>query len=585
MKKFFDAFFQKIKPSFLKPRPRETESPSLFNYKSFWIGSINMLTIVTVVPLFVLSMINLNLTRDAINKENSLRTMRLTSNARRTVTYFLEERLDALRFILQNEKLEELYDPKKLSLILESLQIGFGSTLDLGVVNESGVQVNYVGPFDFKGKNYSEQKWFSGCIKNGSSISDVFMGYREIPQAIISVKSEVHDSFIILRATLDVKKFVQILSSIDLSQKSDAFIVNREGYLQTPSRYYGKMFEKILIPMPEYSERTQTFTTEDPKGYQVMVGYAFIEDSPYVLMLVKQSKDIMKSWFAVRKEIILFFILCTVLVFLIIVRITTFLVNKVFEADQTRLDAMERLGQSSRLISIGRLAAGVAHEINNPLAIINENAGLIKDLFVYKKGYEPDDRLMGLIDTVLESVERCGLITRQLLAFARDFKPKIQSVHINNIISEVLMFLKKEAVYRNIKIDVDIPEDLPVIYSDRGSLQQIFLNLVNNSFQAMDDGGHLEIAADKKNENQVVISVTDNGTGISEEDQKKIFEPFFTSKGLRGGTGLGLSITFGLVRKLDGEINVESELGKGTTFIITLPFRPEGENQNENYTG
>jgi signal transduction histidine kinase len=585
MKKFFSIFIRKIKPRFLEPHPRETASPSLFNYKSFWIGSINLLTIVTVVPLFILSMINLNLTREAINKENSLRTIRLTSNARRTVTFFLKERLDAMRFVLQNERLETLKDPEDLASILESLQIGFGSTLDLGVLDESGLQINYVGPFDLTGKSYTDRKWFKECVKNGSSVSDVFLGYRQIPHTIISVKSEVNNSFVILRATLDIKKFVQILSSIDLSEKSDAFIVNREGYLQTPSKYYGNIFEKVTIPLPEYSESSRVFTFEDQSGRKVMAGYAFIEDSPYILMLVKQSTDIMQSWFAVRKEIIFFFILSAVVLFLIILRITTFMVNKVYEADQTRLDAMERLAQSSRLISIGRLAAGVAHEINNPLAIINENAGLIKDLFVYKKQYEPGHRLMGLIDTVLESVDRCGQITRQLLAFARDFKPKIQSLHINKIVSEVLIFLKKEAVYRDIKIDVDIPEDLPVIHSDHGSLQQIFLNLINNAFQAMEDGGHLEIKAARKNGNQILVSVKDDGCGISEEEQKKIFEPFYTSKGTKGGTGLGLSITFGLVKKLDGEIYLESKPGQGAKFSIILPLRPKGDNQDENLTG
>jgi signal transduction histidine kinase len=192
---------------------------------------------------------------------------------------------------------------------------------------------------------------------------------------------------------------------------------------------------------------------------------------------------------------------------------------------------------------------------------------------------------MGLIDTVLESVDRCGQITRQLLAFARDFKPKIQSLHINKIVSEVLIFLKKEAVYRDIKIDVDIPEDLPVIHSDHGSLQQIFLNLINNAFQAMEDGGHLEIKAARKNGNQILVSVKDDGCGISEEEQKKIFEPFYTSKGTKGGTGLGLSITFGLVKKLDGEIYLESKPGQGAKFSIILPLRPKGDNQDENLTG
>ena len=223
----FEKLIRRIKPRFLEPPPRETEAPSLFNYRNFWTGSIYLLSMVTIVPLFILSMINLNLTREAITQENSLRTVRVTSNARRTVTYFLEERLDALKFILQNETAETLRDAEELSSILENLQIGFGSILDLGVLNESGVQVNYVGPFDLQGKNYSDRKWFKEAASTGSSISNVFMGYRRIPHMIIAIRADLQDDSLILRATLDIKKFVQILSSIEMSEKSDAFIINK----------------------------------------------------------------------------------------------------------------------------------------------------------------------------------------------------------------------------------------------------------------------------------------------------------------------------------------------------------------------
>ena len=190
-----------------------------------------------------------------------------------------------------------------------------------------------------------------------------------------------------------------------------------------------------------------------------------------------------------------------------------------------------------------------------------------------------------LIAVVLESVERCGEITKQLLEFARHFEPKIRPLELNRIISGVLSFLRKEASYRNITIHTDIPDDFPVIDSDRGSLQQIFLNLINNAFQAMDKGGRLEIRAAKHAQDHVAISIIDNGCGISEDDQQKIFEPFFTTRGMRGGTGLGLSITYDLVRKLKGEISVQSRIGEGTTFTVILPIKHGGEIKDETPTG
>jgi signal transduction histidine kinase len=395
---------------------------------------------------------------------------------------------------------------------------------------------------------------------------------------IIALKWPMQNgSFYVLRSTLDIKNFIQILSSLGLSRKSDAFLCNREGLLQTPSKYYGKILERIDLPIPEYSPHSEVIETMDKTGIPILIGYAYIENSPYILMLVEQKKEIMIGWYSLRKEIIWFFAGCTIVTIIAALSISTFMVNKIYNADQTRLQAMERLESSSRLISIGRLAAGIAHEINNPLAVINENAGLIKDLFILKKEYKADQRLMELIDDVLESVERCGGITKQLLGFARHFEPTIQPLQLNKVISEVLSFFRKEASYRNISINVDIPEDFPVIYSDHGSLQQIFFNLINNSFQAMNEGGRLDVLAAKKDERYIAVSIKDSGCGISQEDQKNIFEPFFTTKTMKGGTGLGLSIIHGLVRKLKGNISVSSKIGEGATFTVSLPINHEGD--------
>jgi signal transduction histidine kinase len=233
--------------------------------------------------------------------------------------------------------------------------------------------------------------------------------------------------------------------------------------------------------------------------------------------------------------------------------------------------------QSNQLASIGQLAAGVAHEINNPLALINETAGYVKDLFVLKEQYRRDDELIGYIDDILDAVERCGMITRQLLGFARKFEVKIQEVNLKEVISDALIFHNKEAAYRNIEVYVDVPEDMPPIKTDRAKLQQVLVNLVNNAFQAVDDGCLLEIEASPEGNDKIRIAISDNGCGMPEENLPKIFEPFFTTKEGNRGTGLGLAITYGLVKKLHGEITVKSKLDEGTTFTVTLPTQVQEE--------
>jgi signal transduction histidine kinase len=200
---------------------------------------------------------------------------------------------------------------------------------------------------------------------------------------------------------------------------------------------------------------------------------------------------------------------------------------------------------------IRRLRTGMfAHEINNPLALINETAGYVKDQFTIKKQYNKDDELLENIDYILDAVERCGTITRQLLGFARKFDVKIQKVNLNEIISDLLVFYKKEAEYRNVNVYVDIAEDIPEIETDRGKLQQVLLNLVNNAFQALDNGCNLDIKASPESRDRVSITISDNGCGMSQENLSKIFEPFFTTKEKGQGTGLGLAITYALVKKL-----------------------------------
>jgi len=158
-----------------------------------------------------------------------------------------------------------------------------------------------------------------------------------------------------------------------------------------------------------------------------------------------------------------------------------------------------------------------------------------------------------------------------LLSFARHVDVSIGPVHIKEVIDEVTGLLGKEANYRGISVNVEVSPRIPAFESDRGKLQQIFLNLVNNAFAAMSDGGRLDIKGMLQPPDGIRIQVTDDGCGIPSADLKRIFEPFFSTKKKKGGTGLGLSITYGLVQELGGKIDVRSEMGKGTTFVVTLP--------------
>lgn len=243
-------------------------------------------------------------------------------------------------------------------------------------------------------------------------------------------------------------------------------------------------------------------------------------------------------------------------------------VGKLYEK-QAQLIAYEKLA------ILGTFAAGVAHEINNPLAIINEKAGLMKDILEISGDVKNKTRFLNLLDAIFESINRCRKVTHRILGFARKTEVSIETFDLNDLVKQSAVFLEKEILYKNIRLELKLKENLPEVRSDKGQLQQVFLNIIKNAIDAVENGGLVAVSTDIKDEKMVKVSIKDNGHGISGEDLKHIFEPFFTTKKKVKGTGLGLSITHEIVKNLGGNILVESEVDKGTTFIVEIPTNSE----------
>jgi len=197
---------------------------------------------------------------------------------------------------------------------------------------------------------------------------------------------------------------------------------------------------------------------------------------------------------------------------------------------------------------------------------------LIQDLFTFKPQYTADAKLAELVASILASVKRAGKITKRLLTFARNLEAAIEKINLEQLVREVISFVEKEAELRSIRINIAADPQTPAIESDRGKLQQIFLNIINNAFAAMEDGGRLDIQVRPAAKSTVEIRICDDGCGIPAEDLHRIFEPFFSTKTGQGGTGLGLSITYNLTHEIGGDIQVTSEVGKGTCFVVSLPL-------------
>jgi two-component system NtrC family sensor kinase len=183
------------------------------------------------------------------------------------------------------------------------------------------------------------------------------------------------------------------------------------------------------------------------------------------------------------------------------------------------------------------------------------------------------EKFLVLINGIFESVNRCRTITHRLLGFSRRMDVSHDIIDVNYAVKEVVEFLEKEMFYRNIRLEMNLQPGLPKVETDKGQLQQVFLNIINNAIDAVEEGGLITISSGVKDEKTVRLSIRDNGSGIPREKLKYIFEPFYTTKEKGKGTGLGLSISFGIVQRLGGTILVESEIGKGTTFFVEIPVK------------
>jgi two-component system NtrC family sensor kinase len=574
------------------PGGDQDELISRTRYRRMLLTVVLAVSAVAIVPLLLMSYVAYKQYRDAFRTELTRPMERFAQAGKHSLESFLSERVAALALLARETSFAELRNPQRLDSLLASMDTTFGGIVDLGVIDEAGVQVAYAGPYSLTGRTYAGQRWFDTAKARGFCVSDVFLGYRNLPHIVVAVQHEFEDGrVIVLRATIDTDVFHWMVReranrrpgqqsvcsrchNLAVPSFSDAFIINEEGVLQTPSRRYGDVFARSALPPLPQSAQTELVAVTDKLGVPVVVAYAGIADSPFRLVLVSPRDALHAGWHTLGRDLVLFPALSSLLILAVIIAGSVYVVNHAREADRKRAALYHKMEYTNKLAAIGRLGAGVAHEINNPVSIIMQKAGLLKDLL--STGGDPPtrERMIEIIDSVLKSAERCGTITHRLLGFAKHMDVQRETINLDVLLLEVLGFLEKEASYRNITVEFAHETPPPSIVSDRGQLQQVFLNIINNAFAAVDDGGRIEIGIERAGENAVAVSIADNGVGIPETYLPHIFDPFFTTK-KGGGTGLGLSITYGIVQKLGGQITVSSKVGEGTRFVVLLPIRQQ----------
>jgi len=545
-------------------------------YKSLRLRIVLLDAVLSIIPLLIVVTISyfwfLQILKDDFRNQLKWEM----ENSKQSIEFFIDQKLSGLRFLTSAYTYEQLSNPETLAKIFTKFKQECGGLVDLGIITPDGIQRSYVGPYNLKNKDYTNQDWFNEVIVRSSYVSNVFMGYRKLPHFAIAIKRENPETgtFWILRATIDMETLQKYPFSMNLRKNDDAFIITYDGTLQTPSRSHGEVLGHFNVPFELHNEGTVIQDIKLPDGSPAMFGYAFIDHSPWILVAKIKSNPFLRIPNIFKNELLIITVLSIMFGIAVTFVLAQTVVGRIRKADLEREEAISSCEHASKMSTVGRLAAGVAHEINNPLAIINEKAGLMKDILEMSGDLQKNkDKFLSLISSIFDSVNRCRTITHRLLGFSRRMEISHDSFDINEAIREVLGFIEKEVLYRNITLNQNLSDSLPKIASDKGQLQQVILNIVNNAIDAVDEGGLIEISSVVKDANTVQVSIKDNGSGISKDKLKHIFEPFYTTKEKGKGTGLGLSISYGIMQKLGGSIHVESETGKGTTFTLEIPIK------------
>ena len=498
------------------------------------------------------------------------------------VDTYLKERIAEIQVLADVEGITNLKDEDRLkALHISLLRHHRGDFVDLGLVNSKGVQVAYAGPFNLRGADYANADWFKNTQERQIYVSDVFLGLRGVPHFIIAVLLESGGEKWVLRTTLDFIAFNKLVEDIRIGETGLAFIINRKGEFQTTPR------EDLIKEVPYLKELAAgknefsallrrrasiSIKTNPATGHETIFVISPIKNGNWLMIYQQDVSDAFSDLNQARNLATVVLLLGGVAIIAMAYLMSKRMARKVEMSDLEKDMMNEQVIEAGKLASVGELAAGIAHEINNPVAIMVEEAGWIQDLLEEGLYVEDNEREVSRALTQIRSQgTRCKEITHKLLSFAHKIDPTIIRVCLNDLIHEMADLCEQRAKYANVNIETSLADNLPGVAASPSELQQVFLNLINNAIDSMDPkGGELDIAT-RFEDGVVVVSISDTGCGIPKSNLSRIFDPFFTTKPVGKGTGLGLSIIYGIVSKMNGEITVKSAVDKGTVFTLKLP--------------
>jgi len=565
------------------------------HYKRLLLRFVFLTTACSLIPLLLVGWgINGHYTRFAKSRLiHSLETQ--LADHRKIIELFLQERTSRLHLIAWTHSLAYLETGNNLESMFTVMNRMDGSFADLGVIDAEGSHRAYAGPYDLMGKNYLGAQWFNEVLEKGVYISDVFMGFRQVPHFVIAVLRIEEGARWILRATVNSELFNALVQGMQVGKSGEIVLLNQEGVFQATPKFSGAIMGRAPFSPGGLHDgvKIETVAADEKnapsRAHHQIVAQTWLDEPRWLLMIRQDYEEALDEVNHANRLTLFFLYISAAIILVVTFFITRYMVSVVKKRDIEAEGLNNQIMEASKLAAIGELSAGVAHEINNPLAIILTEKQIVADMIGetrrLEKGFK--ERLENALAQITTQVKRCKRITQNLLRFSRRTTSVIETMDLNAFIEEVIELMEREARTSGIRLLFDPGESMPPLVTDPSQLQQVFLNLITNAMDAHDGKPYGTISISTRHDplrDGVVVKFADTGTGIPADKITRIFDPFFTTKPVGKGTGLGLSISYGIIKRLGGEISVESEVGQGTEFTISLPLsaplQANGEDAN-----
>ena len=527
---------------------------------------VGFLLLVSFVPLFSVGTILYIYYRASLKWQVMNHMESRARDHRNDIELFLSERIASLEVLLESHPVERLGEEEELVRHLEPWKHVYGDYGEVLIADQDGVvMVQSGGP---RVESVWDQRWFQATLKSGLYVSPASAKVGDpIPEIIVAVRKHFGEQGLVAKATITLRRLNALIENMHFGETGEVALIDEEGTYLTKERFAGTA-GRAQSPGAQERGRIVLEGQQDYRGRSVLCAHYWLKDFPLGIAVKQDEKEAFAAIRKARNAAIGIFSTGGGVIAVAVWIIASRLVGRIEAAERQRRGLERDLARSERLASAGRFAAGLAHEIRNPLNSM-EIQLLLMERRITKGSPEGREDLLKPVQVIQEEVLRLENLVKEFLIFSRPSDLKRSHVDVRAMLEEVVGLFETEAEQRGIAVHKHYANFLPTAWIDRTKMRQALVNVLKNALEATTEGT-VTIEA-SSSEDDLTIRFTDTGTGISEEDLEHLFDLFYTTK--EDGTGLGLSIVRQIVEDHGGRVEIESTLEKGTRCTILLPFR------------